>query len=68
VRDPSLFLLAGSPVGPSATGRSTRVGVNVGVEHRWRFFELESAFVSPGKPSVPEVGGAERRATGSRRS
>jgi len=68
VRDPSLFLLAGSPVAPRAIGRSTRVGVNVGVEHRWRFFERESAFVSPGKPSVHEVGGAERRATGSRRS
>jgi 3-methyladenine DNA glycosylase Mpg len=68
VKDPSLFLRAGSPVGPRATGRSTRVGVNVGVEHLWRFFERGNAFVSRGKPSVPDVDGAERGATGSRRS
>ena len=68
MKDPSLFLLAGSPIGARATGRSTRVGVNVGVEQRWRFFERGSAFVSPGKPSVPDVDGAERRSTGSRRS
>ncbi|HET7928935.1 MAG TPA: DNA-3-methyladenine glycosylase [Actinomycetota bacterium] len=68
VRDPSLFLLAGSPLGPGATGRSTRVGVNVGIEHRWRFFERASAFVSPGRPSAPHVDRSEREATGSRRS
>jgi DNA-3-methyladenine glycosylase len=66
VKDPSLFLLAGSPLGARATGRSTRVGVNVGIEHQWRFFERASVFVSPGKPSVPDVVGAEREATGSR--
>jgi DNA-3-methyladenine glycosylase len=68
VKDPSLFLLAGSPVGPRAAGRSTRVGVNVGIERRWRFFERASAFVSPGKPSVPDVDVAGREATGSRGS
>jgi DNA-3-methyladenine glycosylase len=68
VKDPALFLLAGSRVGARAIGRSTRVGVNVGVEHLWRFFERGNAFVSPGKPSVPGVDGTERRATGSRRS
>jgi DNA-3-methyladenine glycosylase len=68
VKDPGLFLLAGSPVAPRAVARSTRVGVNVGVERRWRFFERGSAFVSPGRPSVPRADRARPRATGSRRS
>lgn len=67
-KDPSLFLLAGSPVGPRATGRSTRVGVNVGMEHRWRFFERASVFVSPGRGSAPDVDGTKPEATGSRGS
>jgi DNA-3-methyladenine glycosylase len=63
VRDRSLHLRAGEPVRPSRIGRSTRVGVNVGIEPRWRFFERESAYVSPGRPtSVPGA------VTGSRRS
>lgn len=53
VRDPSLFLLSGAPPVRRAIARSTRVGVNVGIEHRWRFFERGSPFVSPGRPSVP---------------
>jgi len=68
VKDPGLFLLAGSPVSARAVARSTRVGVNVGVERRWRFFERGSAFVSPGRPSVPRVDRTRPRATGSRRS
>ena len=68
VKDPGLFLLAGSPVRPRAVARSSRVGVNVGVERRWRFFERGSAFVSPGRPSVPHVDRSRPRATGSRRS
>jgi len=68
VKDPGLFLLAGSAVGPRTVARSTRVGVNVGVERRWRFIERGSAFVSSGRPAVPRVDPARARATGSRRS
>ena len=68
VKDPGLFLLAGSPVAPRGVARSTRVGVNVGVERRWRFFERGSAFVSPGRPSVPRGDPALPSAMGSRRS
>jgi DNA-3-methyladenine glycosylase len=53
VRDPSLFLLSGAPPVRRAIARSTRVGVNVGIERRWRYFERGSPFVSPGRPSVP---------------
>lgn len=30
--------------------RSTRVGINVGTHHKWRFFLKGNRFVSPGKP------------------
>jgi len=74
VRDASLFLLSGTPLLGRAIARGTRVGVSVGIERRWRYFERGSAFVSPGRPSVPvrtrsETGSdAGTRATGSRRS
>ena len=70
VRDDSLFLLSGAPLLGPAIARSTRVGVSVGIERRWRYFERGSAFVSPGRPSVPVATGAEAGtgATGSRRS
>jgi DNA-3-methyladenine glycosylase len=53
MENPSLSLLAGSPVNPRAIGQSTRVGIKVGIERRWRFFERGSVYLSPGKPSVP---------------
>ena len=53
VRDPALQLRAGEPLAAKRVARSTRVGVNVGIEPRWRYFERGSAFVSPGRPSVP---------------
>jgi DNA-3-methyladenine glycosylase len=52
VRDSSLFLLAGETLAPRAIARSTRVGVNLGAERRWRWFERGSVYVSPGRPSV----------------
>jgi DNA-3-methyladenine glycosylase len=66
VRDPSLFLLSGAPLAHRAIARSTRVGVTVGIERRWRFYERGSDFVSPGRPSVPVAARAVAR--GSRRS
>jgi DNA-3-methyladenine glycosylase len=70
VRDDSLFLLSGEPLQGRAIARSTRVGVSVGVERRWRYFERGSDFVSPGRPSgpIPSGAGAGTEATGSRRS
>jgi DNA-3-methyladenine glycosylase len=65
VRDPSLILLSGSPLQRRAIARSTRVGVNVGGEKPWRFFQRGSAFVSPGRPWTPERASGT---TGSRRS
>ncbi len=53
VRDGALQLRAGDPLTAGRIARSTRVGVNVGIEPRWRYFERGSAFVSPGRPSVP---------------
>jgi DNA-3-methyladenine glycosylase len=54
VRDSSLKLLSGMALGPRAISTSTRVGVTVGGERPWRFFERGSAFVSPGRPWTAE--------------
>lgn len=53
VRGRDVFLTAGEPVWPSRWSRTTRVGVNVGADRRWRWFERGSAFVSSGRPSAP---------------
>jgi len=53
IRGASLQLRAGEPVPSRRVARTTRVGVNVGVESRWRYLERGSAFVSPGRPTVP---------------
>jgi DNA-3-methyladenine glycosylase len=65
VRDLSLILLSGAPLSPRAIGKSTRIGVSVGGERPWRFFERSSSFVSPGRPWTRA---RASRARGSRRS
>lgn len=65
VRDLSLILLSGAPLSPRAIGRSTRVGVNVGGERPWRFFERGSSFVSPGRPWTPRRASPARDSRGS---
>ena len=57
VRGPALFLLSGEPPPARAIARSSRVGVNVAVDRRWRYFEKGSPFVSPGRPSGPRATG-----------
>jgi DNA-3-methyladenine glycosylase len=49
---PQLQLREGSPLPRRSVARSTRVGVRVGVEARWRYFERGSPFVSPGRPAA----------------
>jgi DNA-3-methyladenine glycosylase len=61
VRDRSVQLRVGEPVPRRSIERSTRVGVNVGAERRWRFYERGNAFVSLGRPSAPEAIRGSRR-------
>jgi DNA-3-methyladenine glycosylase len=48
-----VWLESGSPLAPSAVATGGRVGVSVGVEPQWRFWERESAWISPGRPGPP---------------
>ncbi len=50
VRGRELWILEGEPVPPARIARTTRVGVNVGAERRWRFAVKADPFVSPGRP------------------
>jgi DNA-3-methyladenine glycosylase len=51
VASAAITLHEGSPVDADRIGRSTRVGVRVGVEPRWRWFVRGDPFVSPGRPA-----------------
>ena len=46
VRGRDVWLEAGTPVDPDRIRRGTRVGVSVGGEQDWRFFEADSPWVS----------------------
>jgi DNA-3-methyladenine glycosylase len=59
-RDLAIGLFEGVPVRPGMIGRSTRVGVTVGVQRRWRWFVRGDPFLSPGRP-VGETGRRSRR-------
>jgi DNA-3-methyladenine glycosylase len=60
VRDPDLGLFEGRPVPTEEIARSTRVGVNVGVERPWRWFVRGDPFVSAGRPAGPLLRGSAR--------
>lgn len=53
IRGGEVSLRAGEPLPPRRIARSSRVGVNVGAGARWRYFERDSPFRSPGRPSIP---------------
>ena len=50
VRGTDVRLTAGEPVAAERIMRTTRVGIAVGTDRRWRYLERGSAFASPGRP------------------
>ncbi len=50
VRGPALHLTSGQPLSPRRVARTTRVGVSVGVDRRWRFVARDDPYRSPGRP------------------
>jgi DNA-3-methyladenine glycosylase len=53
VRGSDMHILEGRPVPRSRVSRTTRVGVTLGAERRWRFILTGDPFVSRGRPSGP---------------
>lgn len=53
VRGTEVWIEAGSPTPRSDVATSVRVGIRVGLEHRWRFFVSGDPFVSRGRPGPP---------------
>jgi DNA-3-methyladenine glycosylase len=51
VAGPDVYVLEGSPVARSHVSRTTRVGVTLGAERRWRFIVTGDPFVSRARPS-----------------
>jgi DNA-3-methyladenine glycosylase len=63
VRGRDVWIEAGSPPAPHAIATGIRVGVSVGHDRPWRFWEADSRFVSKGRPGPPTRRGsaAQRR-------
>jgi len=53
VRSSDMHILAGPTIPRSRVSRTTRVGVTLGAEQRWRFIVTGDPFVSRGRPSRP---------------
>lgn len=53
VRGSDVSFREGEPVSRRSIVRTTRVGVSLGVEARWRYLVHGSRFVSPGRPAPP---------------
>jgi DNA-3-methyladenine glycosylase len=51
VRGPDLYVLEGERLARSAIARTTRVGVTVGADRRWRFLVKGDPYVSRGRPA-----------------
>jgi DNA-3-methyladenine glycosylase len=51
VRGSDAYILEGQAVARSRVSRTTRVGVTLGAERRWRFIVTGDPFVSRGRPS-----------------
>jgi DNA-3-methyladenine glycosylase len=53
VRGSDMHILERRPVPRSRVSRTTRIGVTLGAERRWRFIVTGDTFVSRGRPSGP---------------
>jgi DNA-3-methyladenine glycosylase len=59
----ALWIEEGRPVDRGMIESGVRVGIRLGLEHRWRFIERGSSWVSPGPRSTP-TGSARASARG----
>jgi DNA-3-methyladenine glycosylase len=53
VRGGAVWIERGKPVSRRRIARGPRVGVSVGYDKRWRFWEATNPFVSKGRPGPP---------------
>jgi DNA-3-methyladenine glycosylase len=58
-----VWIEEGSATGPTSIERGIRVGVNIGLDRRWRFVERGNPFVSRGRPGPPSRARARLRST-----